>query len=59
MWTWVRPYFDERARAAADDLGLPTDARRLGALAPRRCARLAAALVRVSLNDDLRAEVVS
>lgn len=59
VWTWVRPYFDERARAAADDLGLPTDARRLRALAPRRCARLAAALVRVSLNDDLRAEVVS
>lgn len=36
-WTWVRPYFDDRALAAA---------------------RLAAALVRVSLDDDLRHKVL-
>ena len=53
-WTWVRPYFDKRAVAAARSLGLPTDADELAALAPRRCAELAAALVRVSLDDDLR-----
>ncbi len=25
VWTWVRPYFDKRAVAAARQLGLPTD----------------------------------
>ena len=50
VWTWVRPYFDERATAAAKALGLPTDPAKLGALAPRANARLAAALVRVSLR---------
>lgn len=54
-WTWVRPFFDQRARAAAARLRLPTDPDRLGALAPRSNARLAAALVRVSLDDDLLA----
>lgn len=53
-WPWVRPYFDERAVTAARKLGLPTDAEELAALAPRRNAELAAALVRVSLDDDLR-----
>ena len=53
-WPWVRPYFDKRAVAAARALGLPTDADDLAALAPRRTAKLAAALVRVSLDDDLR-----
>jgi endonuclease III len=57
VWTWVRPYFDERARTAASDLGLPADPDKLGALAPRRNAALAAALVRVSLDDDLRKEL--
>ncbi|MCV7369666.1 endonuclease [Mycolicibacterium duvalii] len=52
-WTWVRPYFDERATAAAADLGLPGDPGKLAALAPRRAANLAAALVRVSLDDEL------
>lgn len=56
-WTWVRPYFDGRARDAAKQLGLPADADRLGALAPRRNAALAAALVRVSLDDALRDEI--
>jgi hypothetical protein len=55
-WTWVRPYFDARALGAARDLGLPTHPEDLAALAPRRVAKLAAALVRVSLNAELRAE---
>jgi endonuclease III len=53
VWTWVRPHFDDRARAAAKRLGLPTDPAKLGDLAPRANARLAAALVRVSLDDDV------
>ena len=59
VWPWARPYFDQRAIAAARDLGLPTDPDELAALAPRRTARLAAALVRVSLDDHLRAEVAN
>lgn len=54
VWTWVRPFFDERALGAAGDLGLSTNPDALGELAPRRTARLAAALVRVSLDDELR-----
>jgi endonuclease III len=57
VWTWVRPYFDERATRAAKALGLPTDPTKLGALAPRANARLAAALVRASLDDDVRLQV--
>jgi endonuclease III len=57
VWTWVRPYFDKRALTAARQLRLPTDPDELGALAPRNNAALAAALVRVSLDDDLRSKV--
>jgi endonuclease III len=57
VWTWVRPYFDDRATAAAKQLGLPADATKLAALAPRANARLAAALVRVALDDELRRQV--
>jgi endonuclease III len=57
VWTWARPYFDERATAAARALGLPTDAEKLGALAPRANARLAAALVRSALDDEVRQQV--
>ncbi len=57
VWTWVRPYFDDRAVAAARQLGLPTQPTKLGALAPQDNARLAAALVRVSLDDDVRLRV--
>lgn len=56
-WTWVRPYFDARATAAAKALGLPEDPEHLGALAPRRSSRLAAALVRSSLDDDVRLQL--
>lgn len=57
VWTWVRPYFDERATAAAKQFGLPTQPAKLGALAPKDNARLAAALVRASLDDDVRRQV--
>lgn len=57
VWTWVRPYFDERATATAKLLGLPTEPEKLGSLAPHDNARLAAALVRVSLGDDVRRQV--
>ncbi len=56
-WTWVRPYFDKRATRTAKALGLPGDPEKLGALAPRANARLAAALVRASLDDDLRQQI--
>ena len=59
VWTWVRPHFDERATAAARDIGLPADPVELSALAPRRVAELAAALVRFSLDDDVRAAVAT
>jgi endonuclease III len=58
IWTWVRPYFDERAIKAARDLGLPGDPAKLIELARHRNARLAAALVRVSLDDNLRDKVL-
>ncbi len=57
VWTWVRPYFDDRATAAAKQLGLPAKPATLGALAPRANAQLAAALVRASLDDDVRRRV--
>lgn len=56
-WTWVRPYFDDRALGAARDLGLPGDPAALQRLASGKTAQLAAALVRTSLDDDLRAEL--
>ena len=57
VWTWVRPYFDTKALASARKLGLPTDTDELAALAPRANARLAAALIRASLHDDVRRQV--
>ena len=57
VWPWVKPYYDDRATGAAKDLGLPTTPGELKDLAPRSCSRLAAALVRVSLDDDVRRQV--
>jgi hypothetical protein len=57
VWTWAWPYFDKRAIGAAKKLGLPADPTQLGALAPRANARLAAALVRASLDADIRRQV--
>ena len=54
VWPWVKPYFDKRALDTARELGLPHDSDRLAALTGRTVAPLAAALVRVSLDDDLR-----
>lgn len=52
-WPEVRPYVDKRARAAAKALGLPVKAAALAALvADDDAARLVAALVRTSLEDD-------
>jgi hypothetical protein len=52
VWPEVRPYFDDRALASADRLGLPTDPAALADLAPRgRTAHLAAALVREALES--------
>ncbi|MEE6138283.1 endonuclease [Mycobacterium sp. 050128] len=57
VWPWVRPYFDDRATGTAKTLGLPAEPAELGALAPRANARLAAALVRASLDKDLRSRM--
>jgi endonuclease III len=57
VWTWVRPYFDKRAIRTAKKLGLPSDPKELSALAPRANARLAAALVRASLDDEVRQQI--
>ncbi|OBK30198.1 endonuclease [Mycobacterium sp. 1165196.3] len=57
VWTWVRPYFDDRATGTAKQLGLPAAPAMLGSLAPHANARLAAALVRASLDDDVRQRV--
>jgi endonuclease III len=59
VWTWVRPYFDRRATRTAKALGLPADPDKLGALVPRANARLAAALVRASLDDALRQQIAN
>lgn len=58
VWPWVRPHFDERALKSARALDLPGTPAELDALAPRSPARLAAALVRVSLDDELRDEAL-
>lgn len=55
IWPWARSTFDDRTLAAARDLGLPDDATELGALSLGRNAELAAALVRYSVNADMRA----
>lgn len=58
VWPWVRPYVDDRMVLGAARVGLPEDPGRLGRLvAGASSERLAAALVRVSLDDDLAEEV--
>ncbi len=60
VWTWVRPHFDDRARRGAERLGLPGDAASLDRLSPSgHDAEFAAALVRVTLDDDLADEVLA
>jgi hypothetical protein len=59
VWSWARPYFDDRAIDGAHRVGLPTDPDRLLELSEGHPARLAAALVRVALDDDLRERVTA
>jgi hypothetical protein len=55
VWPEVAPFFDDRALAAADRLGLPAEPTALARLAPRgEVARLAAALVRADLASPKR-----
>lgn len=54
VWPELRPYFDKKARSGAAKLGLPEDAQQLAEFADgAECARLAAALVRVTLEKGL------
>ncbi len=58
VWTWLRPFLDKRARQGAEALGVPAESEQLEKHAPDgRFAPLAAALVRVSLDDDLLDDV--
>ncbi|MFI6041569.1 endonuclease [Nocardia sp. NPDC051321] len=60
VWTWAQPYFDERAVRGAERIHLPADARALGELVPgNRAAELAAALVRVALDDEIAEQVLA
>lgn len=54
VWTWAAPYFDKKSVQSAKDLGLPTDPAALADLAPSGEAAFAAALIRASLDKDLR-----
>lgn len=57
-WTWLRPFLDKRAQQGAEALGVPTGSAQLEKHAPDgRFAPLAAALVRVSLDDELLDDV--
>lgn len=57
-WTWLRPHLDDRALDGAETLHLPRDRGGLGALAGTRgTAPLAAALVRVTIDSQLRDEL--
>ena len=58
VWPWVRPHFDERALRGAERVHLPADPDALANLAPPdHIADLAAALVRVSLDKDIAAQL--
>ncbi|MGY2030069.1 endonuclease [Nocardia gipuzkoensis] len=59
-WAWVRPHFDERALRGAKRVQLPEDPDRLARLAPNHhTAELAAALVRVTLDEKIADEVLA
>ncbi|MGI8309365.1 endonuclease [Saccharopolyspora hattusasensis] len=58
VWPELRPIFDKKALAGAEKLGLPTDPDRLAGLVEgHELARLAAALVRATLDRGLAAEI--
>ena len=48
VWSWVRPYVDDRALAGARRIGLPEEGGLAELVAPGDLARFAAGLVRVS-----------
>jgi hypothetical protein len=56
-WPSVGPYVDSRVTAGGRSVGLPAEREYLTGLLAGRPARLAAALVRVSLSRRLAAEV--
>ncbi len=57
-WPWVRPYAGERVAAAAKQLGLPSSARGLASAAGTDdLSRLTAAIIRASLDKDVRAQL--
>lgn len=59
-WPWLRPFADRRVAEGARRLGLPTDTAELaGLVSGGDVARLAAALVRVSLDKKLATAVKS
>ncbi|WP_378734561.1 endonuclease [Nocardia brasiliensis] len=59
IWPWARPHFDERALRGANRVKLPATPDKLAALAPKdHTADLAAALVRITLDDKLAEEVL-
>ncbi|MFI0465052.1 endonuclease [Saccharopolyspora sp. 5N102] len=58
VWPELRPFFDKKALAGAEKLGLPTDPDELAELVEgHELARLAAALVRATLDRGLAAEI--
>jgi hypothetical protein len=58
VWPELRPYLDRRALDGARRVGLPGEADRLAKLVPDTdLARLSSALVRVTLDKDLAAQV--
>ncbi|WP_207841517.1 endonuclease [Williamsia soli] len=57
VWPWVAPFYDPKSLGAAQDLNLPADAGKLADLAPSSNAKFAAALLRASLDEDLRASL--
>jgi hypothetical protein len=60
VWPEVRPHFDKKTLSGARELGLPADPEKLAGLVPDdQVARLAAALVRATLDRGLADEVRS
>ena len=59
VWPELRPYFDKKATSGAEKLGLPKNSDRLAELVSEDdLARLAAALVRVTLEKDVAEQVL-
>ncbi|AUS78684.1 endonuclease [Actinoalloteichus sp. AHMU CJ021] len=61
VWPGLRPYFDRKALDGARRVGLPTDPERLASQVddPEDYARLAAALVRVTLDREVAEDVTA